>query len=68
MLDIYSESKIIDTKTRILPQIKIFSVTDYHDVDKAVNDYIILIFNETGNFPKIKVTSNYIAVIYKKTC
>lgn len=55
---------------RQLNQIKLFPFDGTELVsDKTqntVNKYIIDVFNETGNYPKIKCTSTYIAVICRK--
>ena len=58
------------TEERQVDQIKIFPVVDIYSaraaeiVSKKVNDFCADILGKTGNWPKIKVTSTYVAVIY----
>lgn len=50
---------------RQLKQIKLFSLQSNSEVivENKVNKYVVDVFNKTGNYPKIKCTSSYIAVI-----
>jgi hypothetical protein len=49
-----------------LKQIKIFKLSDYFtkdDLEKDVNDYVVKIFKEQGNYPNIETNSQFISVI-----
>ena len=49
-----------------LKQIKIFKLSDYFtkdNLEKDVNDYVVKIFKEQGNFPIIETNSEFISVI-----
>jgi hypothetical protein len=49
-----------------LKQIKIFKLTDYFtkdDLEKDVNNYVVKIFKEQGNYPNIETNSQFISVI-----
>jgi hypothetical protein len=49
-----------------LKQIKIFKLSDYftkNDLENDVNDYVVKIFKEQGNFPTIETNSEFISVI-----
>jgi hypothetical protein len=49
-----------------LKQIKIFKLSDYfskNDLEKDVNDYVVKIFKEQGNYPNIETNSQFISVI-----
>jgi len=49
-----------------LKQIKIFKLSDYFtkdNLEKDVNDYVVKIFKEQGNFPTIETNSEFISVI-----
>lgn len=50
---------------RQLEQIKIFPYSNYttEELEKAVNDYVVEIFNEQGNFPRIETNQGFISVI-----
>ena len=49
-----------------LKQIKIFKLSDYFtkdDLEKDVNNYVVKIFKEQGNYPNIETNSQFISVI-----
>jgi hypothetical protein len=49
-----------------LKQIKIFKLSDYfskNDLENDVNDYVVKIFKEQGNYPNIETNSQFISVI-----
>jgi hypothetical protein len=49
-----------------LKQIKIFKLSDYFtkdDLENDVNDYVVKIFKEQGNYPNIETNSQFISVI-----
>jgi hypothetical protein len=49
-----------------LKQIKIFKLIDYFtkdDLENDVNDYVVKIFKEQGNYPNIETNSQFISVI-----
>ena len=50
---------------RQLQQIKIFPYGNYttEELEKAVNDYVVEIFNKQGNFPRIETNQGFISVI-----
>ena len=50
---------------RQLEQIKIFLYSNYttEELEKAVNDYVVEIFNKEGNFPRIETNQGFISVI-----
>lgn len=51
---------------RQLKQIKIFKVSDFQtteELEKAVNDYVIEIFNKEGNYPHIGTNSKFVSVV-----
>lgn len=51
---------------RQLKQIKIFKVSDFvttQQLEKAVNNYVIEIFDKEGNYPHIETNSKFISVI-----
>lgn len=53
-------------KNAHLKQIKIFMLSDYFikkELEKAVNNYVIGIFEEQGNYPNIETNSEFISVI-----
>jgi len=53
-------------KNAHLKQIKIFKLSDYlheYALEKAVNNYVIGIFKEQGNYPNIETNSKFISVI-----
>jgi len=53
-------------RTISLKQIKIFKLSDYFtkdNLEKDVNDYVVKIFKEQGNFPIIETNSEFISVI-----
>ncbi len=53
-------------KNAHLKQIKIFYLSDYftkNDLEKDVNNYIVKIFKEQGNYPNIETNSQFISVI-----
>jgi len=49
-----------------LKQIKIFKLIDYFtkdDLENDVNNYVVKIFKEQGNYPNIETNSQFISVI-----
>ena len=49
-----------------LKQIKIFKLSDYFtkdDLENDVNNYVVKIFKEQGNYPNIETNSQFISVI-----
>jgi hypothetical protein len=49
-----------------LKQIKIFKLSNYFstdDLENDVNDYVVKIFKEQGNYPNIETNSQFISVI-----
>lgn len=50
---------------RQLEQIKIFPYSNHttEELEKAVNDYVVEIFNKEGNFPRIETNQGFISVI-----
>ena len=51
---------------RRLQQIKIFPVRNFYndqELEKAVNKYVIQIFNKEGEYPFIETNSSFISVI-----
>ena len=54
------------TKKVQLKQIKTFHFWNFsstEEVDKAVNDYVIEVYNREGNYPSIETNSKFISVI-----
>jgi len=50
----------------VLKQIKIFKLSDYlikGDLENDVNNYVVRIFKEQGNYPTIETNSKFISVI-----
>lgn len=48
---------------RKIEQIKIFTFENYKDVEFEVNKYVIEFFEQNENYPRIEITSKFIAVI-----
>jgi hypothetical protein len=58
--------KINNMNNAHLKQIKIFKLSDYFtkdDLEKDVNDYVVKIFKEQGNYPNIETNSQFISII-----